>query len=141
MKNLNFNKTYTPITHYTTIKLLFTITTTFNLKLQQLNINTTFLHNKLTKNKKIYITPPPNFKLINKTIPTKIIIKLLNSLYNLKQTSHIFHINLTNKLTRTNYTQLITDNYKFYKTTNTNNFIVLVKIINNILNTYNNLIL
>jgi len=64
--SINYNSTFSPVVQIKNLQLLLTFTNTHNLKIHQVNINTAFLHTKLTK--EIYISQPKGF--INKQRPT-----------------------------------------------------------------------
>jgi hypothetical protein len=77
---VNFNKTFSPIIHMENLHLLLTLTTALNLEVHQMDIDTTFLNTKLTK--EVYMDQPEGFIDPDKPHYT---CRLLKSLYGLNQ--------------------------------------------------------
>jgi hypothetical protein len=77
---IDYNSTFSPIIHIENLRLLLTFANTHNLKIHQVNVDTAFLHTKLTK--EIYISQLEGF--INQQWPNHV-GRLLKSLYGLKQ--------------------------------------------------------
>jgi len=78
--SIDYNSTFSPVIWIKNLWLLLAFMNTHNLKIHQVNINTVFLHTKLTE--EIYISQPKGF--VNKQQPHHI-GQLLKSLYRLKQ--------------------------------------------------------
>ena len=71
------------------LRLLFSITTGFNLELHHLDVEITFLHGDL--NEEIYIKQPPCFE---DEMQPHYVCKLRMSLYGLKQSPRMWHLKL-----------------------------------------------
>jgi hypothetical protein len=77
---INYNSTFSPVICIKNLRLLLAFANACNLKIHQVNVNTAFLHTKLTE--EIYISQLEGF--INQQQPNHV-GQLLKSLYRLKQ--------------------------------------------------------
>jgi hypothetical protein len=83
-KGLDFDKTFTPMTHMTSIRSITTVATAKGLKVEHLDIDSAYLNEII--NKKIYMHQPPGF--MDKDQPNAVCL-LGKSLYSIKQAGHI----------------------------------------------------
>ena len=61
-EGLDYFDTYSPMTRKTSIRILITISTLYNLEIHQMDVKTVFLNDNLDK--MIYIEPPEGFTVI-----------------------------------------------------------------------------
>src|SRR5690606_18612045 len=80
---IDFNETFSPIVRIENLQLLLAIATALDLKIHQMDVDTTFLNTKLTE--EVYIEQPEGFVDPNKLHH---VCRLLKSLYGLKQAPH-----------------------------------------------------
>ncbi len=84
--SIDYNKTFAPVVHLKNLHLLLALATMLNLKIHQMDMDSTFLHMHLTE--EIYITQPEGF-----ISPEHLyhICHLLKSLYGLKQVPYTWN--------------------------------------------------
>jgi hypothetical protein len=85
----DYDQTFSPVARLTSIRLIYSISMLFNLKLQQLDVDTAFLNADLEDNIDIYVEPPPAMELLNGQV-----YKLQKSLYGLKQAPRDWNNNI-----------------------------------------------
>ena len=73
-KVIDFNKMFSPVVILTTIRVVLAMCATFNLHLEQLDVNTTFLYGELEE--EIYMLQPEGSKEKGKEILVCRLIKL-----------------------------------------------------------------
>ena len=59
---IDFDKTYSPVIRFTSLRLLFAISAQLGLMIHQMDVNTAFLHADI--NEEIYIAPPEGFPIL-----------------------------------------------------------------------------
>jgi hypothetical protein len=85
-KRLDFDETFAPVTHMISIRTITAVATTEGLKVEHLNIDSTYLNEIIDK--KIYMHQPPSF--VDKDQPNTICL-LEKSLYGINQAGHIWN--------------------------------------------------
>nr|GEW86253.1 retrovirus-related Pol polyprotein from transposon TNT 1-94 [Tanacetum cinerariifolium] len=80
LEGIDFNEVFSPIVRHTSIRVLLSIIAIQNLKLEQLDVKTIFLHGHLEE--EIYVEQPEGFKVPGKEDH---VCKLKKPLYDLKQ--------------------------------------------------------
>ena len=79
-EGIDYNKIFSPVVKYKTIRIILALVSFYNLELEQLDIKTAFLHRDLDET--IYMSQPEGFE--SKTNPSYVCL-LRKSLYGLKQ--------------------------------------------------------
>lgn len=91
MKGIDYEETFSPVVRYGSIRYLLAIATRHNLRIDQMDAVTAFLHGKLTD--EIYMKQPELF-----TDGTDRVCRLKKSLYGLKQASRVWNGELNKAL-------------------------------------------
>jgi len=110
-EGINYNEVFSPVVKHSSIQILLALVAQYELKLDQLDVKTTFLHDNLEE--KIYMSQPMEFKIVGKE---NMVCKLKKSLYGLKQSprqwyKHFDSIIRGKKYTRSHYDPCVTINY------------------------------
>lgn len=116
----------------TTIRLLFSITSTKNWLLHQLDINTYFLHGDLDE--EVFMKCPPGLNVSDKTL----VCKLNKSIYGIKQSSRQWNQKLTFTLFDLGYKQS-KSNYSLFTKTSSIYFIVVLVYVDDLILAGNNI--
>ena len=106
---IDFDETYAPVTKINSIKLLLSVAADQDLEIKQLDFDTAFLNARLDHT--VYLTLPPG------TGQEGQVVKLIKSLYGLKQAGHDWHELIAGTLIQLGYTRCKTDNCLFIKHT------------------------
>jgi hypothetical protein len=77
----DYDETFAPVAHMTTVRTLFAVASVRHLSVSQLVVQNTFFNGEL--HEEVYMQPPPGY-----SIPDGMICRLRRSLYGLKQTTH-----------------------------------------------------
>lgn len=85
-EGLDYFDTYSPVTRITSIRMLISIATLFNLEIHQMDVKTAFLNGDL--NEEIYMEQPEGFVVSGQE---KKVCRLVKSLYGLKQAPKQWH--------------------------------------------------
>jgi len=81
-EGINYNKVFSHVVKYSSIRILLALVAQYELKLDQLDVKTAFHHGDLEE--EIYMSQPMGFKTVGKE---NMVCKLRNLLYELKQPS------------------------------------------------------
>jgi hypothetical protein len=84
VKDLDFNKTFTPVARLESIRILLTSATRHCFKLYQMNVKSAFLNGPIKE--EVYVEQPPGFK--DEEYPNYV-YKLHKTLYELKQAPRV----------------------------------------------------
>ena len=77
---IDYDKEFSPVVKHSLIQILLALVAQYELKLDQLDVKTTFLYDELDE--EIFMSQPMGFKTVGKK---NIVCKLKKSLYGLKQ--------------------------------------------------------
>jgi len=78
-KGIDFDEIFSSVIKITSIRVILALVARLNLKFEQMDVKTAFLHGDL--NEKIYMQQPEGFEVSGKNL----VCKLKNSLYSMKQ--------------------------------------------------------
>jgi hypothetical protein len=116
-EGVDYDETFAPVTKLKSVKLLLSLAATQNLEVKQLDFDTAFLNATLSH--KVYLRLPPG------TSNPGGVVRLIKSLYGLKQAGHDWNKLISGKLVKLGYTQLKCDNCLFIKRTQNGRVIIL----------------
>jgi hypothetical protein len=106
---VNYDETFAPVTKLKSVKLLLSLAATHDLEIKQLDFDTAFLN--ATLDHEVYMTLPPGTSNPGK------VVRLVKSLYGLKQAGHDWNKLISRKIIDLGYTQLKCDTCLFIKRT------------------------
>ncbi|OIW21109.1 hypothetical protein TanjilG_29361 [Lupinus angustifolius] len=119
---MDYNETFSPVVKLITIRILLTLTITFQWPLEQLDINNAFLNGLL--NEKVYMQQPTCFQHSDKTL----VCKLHKAIYGLKQAPKQWFEKLKGTLFSLGFTTSKCDNSLFIHFSSTYKLYVLVYV-------------
>ncbi|KAJ9567138.1 hypothetical protein OSB04_003104 [Centaurea solstitialis] len=90
---IDYDETFSPVAMLKSIRILMAISTYFNYKIWQMDVNTAFLNGKLTED--VYMEQAEGFK--DPKNPNKV-CKLLKSIYGLKQASRSWNLHFDERI-------------------------------------------
>ena len=127
-QGLDYMDTFSPVVKMTTVRTLLAIAAIKGWYLEQLDVNTAFLHGDLDED--VYMKIPSGLSI--STSDKDKVCKLNKSLYGLKQASRQWHAKLSQTLTSLGYTQSKSDYSLFTKNIN-NSFTALLVYVDDII--------
>ena len=122
VKGVHFFVSFSPMAKFVTVSLFFAIPTARSWPVHQPNINNSFLHGFLDE--EVYRLPPPG----NSKAKSNIVYLLRRSLYDLKQASCQWNIELSSKLHSFGFQQSCFDPCLFFKRTASSVLALLVYV-------------
>jgi len=127
-EEFNFSKVFSPVVKHISILVLLTSVTFYNLELEQLNVNITFLHSELEET--IYMSQLEGFVIKGKEDH---FCRLKHSLCSLKQSPRQWYKRFDGFMLSHGYLQSAHDNCTSYKRLHDNSFIYLLLYVDDML--------
>ena len=115
--------TFAAVPTYASFRLLLTIAAHLDLELFHVDIKTAFLHAVIDT--EVYLSPPPEYKFSN---PMANVLKLLKSLYGLKQAMRLFNAAVAEFLAAHGFRRLYSESCLFVKHVGNNVIFVLAYV-------------
>ena len=127
-EGIDFNEIFSPVVRLTTVRIVLAMCATFDLHLEQLDMKTAFLHEKLEE--EIYILQPEGFVERGKE---NLVCRLNKFLYGLKQAPMCWYKRFDSFITSLGYNILSLDHCAYYKRFEVNDFIILLLYVDDML--------
>jgi hypothetical protein len=128
---VDFIDTYSPVTKFTSVRIIMSIVTKFDLELHQLDVKTTFLNGELKED--IYMVQPEGFHVNGHE---EKVYKLKRSLYGLKQSSRQWYLKFHEAIIEISFKVSPLDHYVYIYNDN-DKLTILSLYVDNILLTRN----
>lgn len=93
---IDYNETYSPVVRMTTLRLLFSLAQTRQLKVDHLDAVSAFLHGNIDE--EVYMELPPGYELKSVDGAGRKVCRLRKAIYGLKQSSRAWYIRLAEEL-------------------------------------------
>ena len=133
VESIDFSEIFSPVAKMTSIRFLLSLTATFDLEVEQMDVKTMFLHGDL--NEEIYMKQPEGFSVKGKK---ELVYKLKKSLYGLKQSPRMWYQKFDTYIQGLGFVRSNVDHYVYYKQVG-NNFIYVVLYVDDMLLVGNNM--
>ena len=108
----DYNKTYSPTTHLSTIRILISYAVFKNTELKQMDTKTAYLNADIKE--KIFMKQPEGFEKFDKQ-GNLLICKLRKSLYGLKQSGRNWYLTIKSSPSQLGFTAALQDEFIFIK--------------------------
>jgi hypothetical protein len=128
-QGVDYDETFAPVVKLKSLKLILSLAAARDLEVKQVDFDTAFLNAELSHD--VYMELPPGSKY-----PPGTVIKLLKSIYGLKQAGHDWHEVLRDLLVSLGYMQLECDKCVFIKRTADGRMIILPLYVDDTLAVY-----
>ena len=115
-QDVDYDETYTPVGTYTALRTLIALAAFYDWDIRQIDISTAFLHGRLKH--KIYMRSPKNIQVQNGKI-----LRLIKTLYSLKQSSWEWYERLCEELLLMGFVMLANDSAIFMHRESTNLYV------------------
>lgn len=122
-EGVDYNKFFAPVVKHNTIRFVLSIFASEDLYLEQLDVNTAFLHGDLVK--EIYMHQPEGFSEEGKE---NMVCRLKKSLYGLKKTPRQWYMKFENFMHKEGFQKCNADHCCFFKRYQSNYIILLLYI-------------
>ena len=126
---ISYDETFAPVVKYKSIKIVLSITANRDMELKQIDFDTAYLNATLSHD--VYMQMPEG-----SNYPKGTVLKLVKSLYGLKQAGHDWHEIARDLLLNLNYEQLECDKCVFLKYTSDDRFIILTLYVDDTIAAY-----
>ncbi|KAH9670456.1 hypothetical protein KPL70_016992 [Citrus sinensis] len=127
-EGIDFNEIFSPVVRLTTVRIVLAMCAIFDLHLEQLDLETAFLHGELEE--EIYMLQPEGFAETGKE---NLVCRLNKSLYGLKQASRCWYKRFDSFIISLGYKRLSSDHCAYYKRFKDNDFIILLLYVDDML--------
>ena len=124
----DYDRTYSPVAHAASIRLLLVLAATHGYCLRQFDIKTAFLYGLLPANQRVYLNPPKGLQ-----VPQGTILSLQRALYGLKQAPLLFNQHLHAALSHLHFKRCIFDPCVYHRRDSDGTFIMLAIVVDDIL--------
>ncbi len=126
IKGTNFFETYSPVAKMSTLRIIIAIAAINGLYLHQIDFSTAYINADLEET--IYMTPPPNMQL-----EKGYSLRLLKSIYGLKQAGLNWHLCISKFLMELGFHQCVSDTCTFVRDVNTESFVIIVLYVDDLI--------
>ena len=126
-EGIDYHDTFAPVVKLVTVRTLLAVAVAKNWHIEQLDVNNAFLHGDLRE--EVYMRPPLGYKL---PPGSKLVCKLIKSLYGLRQASREWFAKLTASLLAAGYKQSHSD-HSLFTFTDGDKFIAVVVYVDDVL--------
>ena len=116
-EGVDYEETYAPVAKVTTFRLMLALSKVLDLKIHQLDVDSAFLYADLDED--VFIKPPPGM-----SVRAGYCLKLLKSLYRLKQAPRNWNKNIVDHIKSIGFTQSVLDNCLFVKTVGDETYLI-----------------
>ncbi|KAL5804930.1 hypothetical protein ACOSQ3_031730 [Xanthoceras sorbifolium] len=127
-EGVDYNKVFSPIVKYSSIRILLALVAQFDLELVQLDVKTAFLHGDLEE--EIYMTQPEGFRVAGKE---NWVCRLRKSLYGLKQSPRQWYKRFDRFMMEQRYTRNKFDHCMYFRKLQDGSFIYLLLYVDDML--------
>ena len=124
----DYDRTYSPVAHAASIRLLLVLAATHGYCLRQFDIKTAFLYGRLPENQRVYINPPPGLN-----VPPGTVLSLQRALYGLKQAPLLFNQHLHAALSHLRFVRCTFDPCVYHRRDSDGSIILLAVVVDDIL--------
>ena len=124
----DYNRTYSPVAHAASIRLLLVLAATHGYCLRQFDIKTAFLYGRLPESQRVFLEPPQGLQ-----VPQGTVLSLQRALYGLKQAPLLFNQHLHAALSHLNFKRCIFDPCVYHRRDSDGTFIMLAIVVDDIL--------
>eukprot|EP01018_Ginkgo_biloba_P037661 Gb_24335 [translate_table: standard] len=131
VEGIDFNEIFSPIVKITSIRFILAVATAFDLKIEQMDVKTAFLHGDLEG--KIYMSHPEGFEVKGNE---NLVCRLKKSLYGLKQSPRMWYQKFHTHMLGLGFIR-ITDHGIYFKQVR-DHFVILLLYVDDILLIGNN---
>jgi Reverse transcriptase (RNA-dependent DNA polymerase) len=91
VKGLDYDKTFTPVTKFTSIHAIMALAAKHDLEIHQMDVKSAYLNRELKE--KIFMEPPLGLEVLD-----GMVLKLLKAIYGIKQRGHMWYKSIHMKL-------------------------------------------
>ncbi|KAJ4719028.1 Retrovirus-related Pol polyprotein from transposon TNT 1-94 [Melia azedarach] len=127
-KGVDFDEIFSPVVKMSSIRVVLGIAASLDLKIEQMDVKTAFLHGDLDK--EIYMKQPEGFKIKGKE---DYMCKLKKSLYGLKQEPRQWHKKFESVMGEQGYRKTSSDHCVFIQKFSDDDFIILLLYVDDML--------
>ena len=122
-QGVDYNEIFSPVVKMTTIRLVLGIVASEDLRLEQMDVKTAFLHGDLDED--IYMMQPEGFPIVGKE---NLVCKLKKSLYGLKQAPRQWYLRFDNFMRKSGYNRFEMDHCCYQKHFDSSYIILLLYV-------------
>ena len=126
-EGIDFEETFSPVARFTSIRTMLAIANEVNLEVHQMDVQTAFLHGKLSK--ELYMDQPRGYE---KAGNDNLVCKLEKGLYGLKQASRCWFLTIDEFLQANSYKQCDGDRCVYLKTVE-DKFLILALYVDDVI--------
>ncbi|CAN1285750.1 Retrovirus-related Pol polyprotein from transposon TNT 1-94, partial [Linum perenne] len=127
-EGIDYNEIFSPVVKHSSIRILLALVAQFDLKLEQLDVKTAFLHGDLEE--EIYMAQPDGFQVAGKE---KWVCNLKKSLYGLKQSPRQWYKRFDLFMTQHGFTRSPYDHCVYFRQLGDGSFIYLLLYVDDML--------
>ncbi|CAN1822894.1 Retrovirus-related Pol polyprotein from transposon TNT 1-94, partial [Linum perenne] len=127
-EGIDYNEIFSPVVKHSSIRILLALVAQFDLKLEQLDVKTAFLHGDLEE--EIYMAQPDGFQVAGKE---KCVCNLKKSLYGLKQSPRQWYKRFDLFMTQHGFTRSPYDHCVYFRQLGDGSFIYLLLYVDDML--------
>ncbi|KAL9267166.1 Retrovirus-related Pol polyprotein from transposon TNT 1-94-like protein [Drosera capensis] len=127
-KGVDFNEIFSLVVRISSIRTVLSLTATLDLKMEQMDVKTAFLHGDLEE--EIYMEQPDGFRVKDKE---DYVCRLKRSLYDLKQAPRQWYKKFESAICGQDYKKTTSDHCVFVNKFSDGNFIILLLYVDNML--------
>lgn len=129
-EGVDFFETFAPVLHYKSLRVLCSLVASLDLEFLQMDVPTAFLNAECKED--VYMKLPEGFKLPNGIVHGGLVLKLLKTLYGIRQAPREWNSDFNGSIVELGYKRCLSDTCVYVKMSRSGNVIIITVFVDDV---------